>query len=377
MSMPGEPSGRRLRIGLIVALVGALTLLCCGGTTASFFLGGLGGESVVPASFGCGDSEMVDPDLADLPRAGLLGAEQTRNAAIIIRVGQELNVPPRGWVIAVATAMQESWLRNLGHLGERNDHDSLGLFQQRPSAGWGTPEQVTDPEYAARKFYEKLITINGWQTLSLTDAAQRVQISAYPDAYAKHEPTATNVVNLLTDGAARAVGAIDALRCVSAGEISASGWTAPIVGPVGSEFRSASRPTHQGVDITAPRETPVRAASGGVVVKVRCRATTEGGWNWGCDRDGSSSIRGCGWYIEIMHADAVITRYCHLVRRPLVNVGQAVAAGEELGRSGSSGRSSGPHLHFEVHINGDSGDSGAVDPIQFMRERGAPLGEPT
>ena len=59
-------------------------------------------------------------------------------------------MPPRGWVIAVATAMQESRLTNLRHLGTRNDHDSLGLFQQRPSSGWGTPAQVTDPVYAAR-----------------------------------------------------------------------------------------------------------------------------------------------------------------------------------------------------------------------------------
>jgi hypothetical protein len=87
--------------------------------------------------------------------------------------------------------MQESRLTNLGNLGSRNDHDSLGLFQQRPSSGWGTPAQITDPVYASTKFYEKLKTIAGWETMPLTEAAQRVQISAYPDAYAKHEPVAT------------------------------------------------------------------------------------------------------------------------------------------------------------------------------------------
>ncbi|MEM5874189.1 MAG: hypothetical protein QW065_05340, partial [Acidilobaceae archaeon] len=71
-------------------------------------------------------------------------------------------VPPRGWVIAIATAIQESGLRNLGHLGVRNDHDSLGLFQQRPSMGWGTPEQLQDPVYASTKFYEKLVRCSQW-----------------------------------------------------------------------------------------------------------------------------------------------------------------------------------------------------------------------
>jgi murein DD-endopeptidase MepM/ murein hydrolase activator NlpD len=277
-------------------------------------------------------------------------------------------------VIAVATALQESWLRNLGNLGANNDHDSLGLFQQRPSAGWGTPAQVMDPEYAARKFYEKLLQINSWDTLPLTVAAQDVQISAYPDAYAKHEPMATTIVNLLTNGAARAVGALDALRCVAAGEISASGWTVPLKGEIVSGFRTPERPNHQGVDIAAAKGTPVHAASEGVVIKVRCQAVTAGGWDWGCDRDGSPSIQGCGWYVDILHAGSVITRYCHMVMRPLVNVGQQVAAGEQIGLSGSTGNSSGPHLHFEVHLNGDASSSGAVSPIDFMQQAGAPLG---
>src|SRR4029453_12564171 len=96
------------------------------------------------------------------------GDEQMHNAAIIIAVGQRMKVPPRGWVIAIATAIQESSLRNLGDLGARNDHDSLGLFQQRPSTGWGTPAQIMDPQYSSTKFYEKLLQVPDWQTLPLT-----------------------------------------------------------------------------------------------------------------------------------------------------------------------------------------------------------------
>jgi cell wall-associated NlpC family hydrolase len=103
-------------------------------------------------------------------------------------------------VIATATALQESGLINLGDLGPDNDHDSLGLFQQRPSMGWGTPAQLKNPEYAAVAFYTALRTVTGWQTLPLTEAAQRVQRSAYPDAYSKHETRAAAIVAAFTGG---------------------------------------------------------------------------------------------------------------------------------------------------------------------------------
>ena len=123
------------------------------------------------------------------------GTEQRHNAGIIVEVANQRGLPIRAAVIAVATAMQESHLDNLGDLGRDNDHDSLGLFQQRPSTGWGTPEQVMNPEYAAGKFYDMLLTVANWQTVPLTVAAQAVQRSAYPDAYAKHEDDATAIVS--------------------------------------------------------------------------------------------------------------------------------------------------------------------------------------
>ncbi|WP_432832742.1 hypothetical protein [Dactylosporangium sp. CA-092794] len=115
---------------------------------------------------------------------------QVHNAAIIVATGQQLKVPARGWVIAVATAMEESSLINI----PGGDSDSVGLFQQRPSQGWGTPGQLLDPVYAATQFYRKLLTINGWQQMPLTDAAQAVQQSAHPDAYARYEQDAQRVV---------------------------------------------------------------------------------------------------------------------------------------------------------------------------------------
>lgn len=134
------------------------------------------------------------------PEQGSWTSEQVANAAAIVAVGAELNVPRYGWEIAVATAMQESTLRNLGHLGAENDHDSLGLFQQRPSQGWGTPEQILNPRYASRKFYERLLDIDGWQTMPLTQAAQAVQRSAFPDAYARWQSEAEQLVAAISDG---------------------------------------------------------------------------------------------------------------------------------------------------------------------------------
>lgn len=126
-----------------------------------------------------------------------LNAEQKRNAKLIIRIGRELGVPERGIAIALGTAMQESSLRNLSW----GDRDSRGLFQQRPSTGWGTAKQVQNAERATRAFYggpkdpngtrtRGLLDIKGWQKMSFAQAAQAVQISAYPDRYARWEDDA-------------------------------------------------------------------------------------------------------------------------------------------------------------------------------------------
>jgi len=119
-------------------------------------------------------------------RTADLATDQAVNASLITAVAVQRGLPPRAASIALATAMQESKLRNIGH-GDQAGPDSRGLFQQRPSQGWGTEAQVMDPYYAANAFYDALVKIPGYETLEITDAAQRVQRSAYPDAYAQHE----------------------------------------------------------------------------------------------------------------------------------------------------------------------------------------------
>jgi hypothetical protein len=126
-----------------------------------------------------------------------LATDQAANAALITAVSVRRGLPPRAASIALATAMQESKLRNIGH-GDLAGPDSRGLFQQRPSQGWGTPEQIMDPVYATNAFYDALVKVPGYATLEITDAAQRVQRSAYPAAYADHEAMGRSFASALS-----------------------------------------------------------------------------------------------------------------------------------------------------------------------------------
>ncbi|MFI5487129.1 MULTISPECIES: hypothetical protein [Micromonospora] len=146
--------------------------------------------------------EAGKPDMAKLIPHGVqgeqsridLGDEQVDNVKAIIAATKKSDMDERAAVVAIATALQESKLENLGHLGDRNDHDSQGLFQQRPSSGWGTVEQITDPEYSTMAFLKGLKQVDGWQDMPLTKAAQTVQVSAYPFHYAQWEQQAADLV---------------------------------------------------------------------------------------------------------------------------------------------------------------------------------------
>lgn len=130
-----------------------------------------------------------------------LSHEQAGNAATIAAVGGRLGVSNHAVTVALAAAMQESKLRNL----PGGDRDSVGLFQQRPSQGWGTAGQIADPVYAATAFYQRLTAQRGWEALSVAEAAQRVQRSADPFAYARWEPLARATARALTGEAPAAL----------------------------------------------------------------------------------------------------------------------------------------------------------------------------
>ncbi|WP_226370086.1 C40 family peptidase [Pseudonocardia oceani] len=179
-----------------VAVFAALGLVLVVSLIA-FTVNGGGGRSAT-SSFACDAGLRGGVGLAS-GRAGAtadtLSEEQRANAATIIGVAREMGAPPRAWLVALATAMQESTLRNIDY----GDRDSLGLFQQRPSQGWGSPAQVTDPVYSTTIFIERLLEVPGWDTMPVTVAAQTVQRSAFPDAYAKWEGLAAELVEGLAD----------------------------------------------------------------------------------------------------------------------------------------------------------------------------------
>ncbi|MFK4143982.1 heavy metal transporter [Streptomyces sp. NPDC004065] len=187
MSEP-SPTPQRKRRGRLLRLGAALAVLLAlaGYLTVQYLTGGAGGPGCKVVS---GKEDGASYEFTP---------EQAVNAATIAAVGSGRGMPERAVTIALATALQESGLRNIRH----GDRDSLGLFQQRPSQGWGTPKEIMDPTYSAGIFYEHLAKVPGYTRLPLTVAAQRVQRSGYPQAYAKHEPDATLLAAALTGRAA-------------------------------------------------------------------------------------------------------------------------------------------------------------------------------
>jgi len=126
--------------------------------------------------------------------SAVLDLDQAHFASIIAGVSVRRGLPPRAASIALATAYQETGIRNLDY----GDRDSVGLFQQRPSQGWGTKQQLLDPDYAAGKFYDALVKIKNWETDDINDVAQKIQRSGHPEAYNDHEADARVLASALT-----------------------------------------------------------------------------------------------------------------------------------------------------------------------------------
>ena len=151
----------------------------------------------VGVAFWRGSGPLPDPEGCSVTLNGHrvdLSTEQAENATLIAAIGMRRGLPARAVSIALATAIQESKLTNLDH----GDRDSLGLFQQRPSMGWGTPRQVQDPYYATNKFYDALVKVPDYESMRITEAAQKVQRSGFPEAYSDHEIDARSLASVLT-----------------------------------------------------------------------------------------------------------------------------------------------------------------------------------
>ncbi|GAB4081691.1 hypothetical protein GCU67_12645 [Modestobacter muralis] len=201
-----------------------------------------------------------------------VSAEVAANAATIAAVARSRGLPPRATVIALATAQQESRIRNLDH----GDRDSLGLFQQRPSQGWGSEAQVQDPVYATGKFLDGLVEVPGWETGRLTEVAQAVQRSGFPEAYQQWEPMATALAGaLLSDQPGR-------LTCTYRPDDVADSID-PRTAAVAEALRREAGPAepHLGGTITVPGEGwPAASWAVAHASRLQLASVRYAGWEW-------------------------------------------------------------------------------------------------
>ncbi len=307
-----------------------------------------------------------------------LNQAQLTHAATIIETGSGIEGITRdGLVIALMAALTESTLRQLANTsaypesanypndGDGSDHDSLGLFQMRPQSGWGTVAELMDPTYQARAFFggpdgpnypspRGLLDIPGWEQMDNGEAAQAVEVSAYPDRYRNYEPVAETILTTLTGDTVVPAAATVAESSRVVFPVPEGTWVltseyGPRVHPISGESSF-----HTGTDFAAPDGTPILAAVDGTVTV----AEFSGGY---------------GGLIVIEHTIArqtVATAYGHMWETGIhVQPGDTVTAGQHIGDVGSSGNSTGPHLHFEVRQGGTNGEH--TDPAAWLNARDA------
>lgn len=308
-----------------------------------------------------------------------LNKQQLTHAATIITVGSNTpGVGKDGILIAIMAALTESTLRQLANTntypesgtypndGNGSDHDSLGLFQMRPQSGWGTVAELMDTTYQAKAFYggpdgpnypspRGLLDIPGWQQMDKGEAAQSVEVSAFPDRYQNYEPVARTVLDALTlrgGGSSGVPGDADIPETsrlvfpLPTGSYEQTSSFGPRIDPITGEAR-----LHAGTDLAAADGTPIFALADGLVTY-------------------AGMVDGFSGQITIEHTiggEKVATKYIHMWAYGIhVAAGDRVIAGQQIGDVGSSGHSTGPHLHFQVHPGG--GNAPAIDAVPWLAE---------
>ncbi|WP_437085019.1 heavy metal transporter [Streptomyces sp. enrichment culture] len=318
MSQPPLTSKRRGRLFRFGAALMVLTALA-GYLVVQYLTAGTGATGCTVVSAADDDEEYE------------FTPEQAVNAATVTAVGTARGLPERAVTIALATALQESALHNVRH----GDRDSLGLFQQRPSQGWGTPARIMDPTYAAGKFYDHLVDVPGYTRLPLTVAAQRVQRSGFPEAYAKHEPDAALLAAALTGRSAAT------LTCAGRPGAARAGGPEAVRAALVRDFgRAVLRPDRAATDASAVA-LPAHAARAVRHAEAGGRAAVPGGSDGrtvtlpvaagaGPDAVRSVSVRRRGW--QLAHWAVANASALHIER--------VVYAGREW-RAGIAGNTAG------------------------------------
>jgi len=318
-----------------------------------------------------------------------LDKTQLTHAATILTVaGQVQGVGRPGAVIALMAALTESSLRMLantsaypdsatypndGDGGDGGDHDSLGMFQMRPQSSWGTVAQLMDPVYQAKAFFggptgpnypspRGLLDIPGWQQMDPGQAAQSVEVSAYPDRYQNYQPVAEAIIAALTKAATNSTSNAGGTGASAASDLpQATQIVFPL--PEGTWVKTSPfgprvdpitgvQSFHTGTDYAAPLGAPILAIAAG-------RVTVAG------------PASGYGNLIVIEHnigGQVVASAYGH-EERLYVKVGDLVTAGQHIADVGTEGHSTGPHLHFEIRPGGT--DATAVDSDTWLKAHNA------
>ncbi|QAV69214.1 M23 family metallopeptidase [Salinibacterium sp. UTAS2018] len=313
-----------------------------------------------------------------------LSKQQLTHAATIITVGSRVEGVTRdGIQIAIMAALTESTLRQLANTrtypesgdfpndGNGSDHDSLGPFQMRPQSGWGSAAELMDPQYQAAAFFggpsgpnypspRGLLDIPGWQSMGKGEAAQAVEVSAYPDRYNNYEPVAEKILTTLASGTSPSStpappppGAVTKSSPVvfplPEGSWVLTGDFGPRVDPFTGESAF-----HSGTDLAATAGTHILAAADGLVTV----AEVSGSY---------------GGLIVIEHridGEMIATAYAHMWENGIHSTaGEYVVAGQYIGDVGSAGRSTGSHLHFEVRPGGTN--AAAVDGAKWLNDHDA------
>lgn len=355
------------------------------------------GAMMNPAITACAPSEGPGP-VGEIPekltvttRDGesfTLNHQQLTHAATIIDAGNQIDGVGRdGIQIALMAALTESTLRMLSNTsaypesedfpndGDGSDNDSLGLFQMRPASGWGSVPELMDPEYQTAAFYggpsgpnvgspRGLLDIPGWEEMSPGEAAQAVEVSEYPDRYENNAPVAVTILDSLTGTGSGGTVAVSPVAAV--GDAPTDGSTRVVfplpegtwvaTSPFGPRVHpiTGEESFHTGSDFAAPDGTPILAAASGTVTV----AEYSGGY---------------GGLVVIEHridGQTIATAYAHSWEDGIhVTVGDEVQAGQHIADVGSSGMSTGAHLHFEVRQGGTDGEY--IDPAKWLNDHDA------
>lgn len=368
-----------------LAVIG-LALLCVGPSTALVSVGVLMNPATIALCVTGSLTVGPIPDSLTVTTADgqtvTLNRQQLTHAATIITVGAATpGVGQAGIRVALMAGLTESTLQMLTNTGtypesanypndgDASDHDSLGIFQMRPAAGWGTVKDLMDPTYQARAFFggpggpnypspAGLLDIPGWQQLDPGSAAQAVEVSAYPDRYRNWQPAADLILTTLTRPAPRDGDSGDSLVVPETSRIV---FPLPEGSYVGTDsfgwrtnYNTGEAEFHSGSDYGAADGTPIFAVADGRV------AVAEFSGTWGGLIIIEHTVQGA----------RVASYYAHMWQQGIyVAAGEAVTAGQHIGDVGSSGYSTGAHLHLEIRPGGQG--QPAVNAANWLAEHRA------